>query len=81
MMTTEVSIPPGRWFYAKVCRIIHTMKKHFLWKSSLLPGIDQTLTVMMTKEKFAKIVNFMTPEEGVMIGCGHKSQIVTWLRQ
>ena len=36
---------------------------------------------MMTKEKFAKIVNFMTPEERVMIGCGHKSQIVTWLRQ
>ena len=42
---------------------------------------DTKYTVMMTKEKFAKIVNFMTPEEGVMIGCGHKSQIVTWLRQ
>ena len=48
-----------------MCKIDVFPKKN----SSLILGMDQT--VMMTKEGYTKMVNFMTPGVGVVLGRGH----------
>ena len=57
------------------------VKMHFFFKDLLLYSqaqIRQTkYVVMMTKEGFTKIINFMTPGAGVLVlGRGHISHIV-----
>ena len=62
--------------------ISHIVKLLYFFNNLLLyshAGIDQTTkyVVMMTKEGFTKIINFMTPGAGVLVlGRGHISHIV-----
>ena len=58
----------------------HIVKMHYFFKNLLLNSqalIRQTkYVVMMTKEEFTKIVNFMSPEGGVLVlGNDHYSMI------
>ena len=61
--------------------ISHIVKMHYFFKNLHFNSqalIRQTkYVVMMTKEGSTKIVNFMTPEAGVLVlGRGHISHIV-----
>ena len=61
--------------------ISQIVKIHYFFKNLLLYSqaeIRKTkYIVMMTKEGYTKIVNFMTPAAGVLaLGCGHVNQIV-----
>ena len=70
---------PGAGVFVPWCgHISHIVKMHYFFKYLLLYSqakIKQTkYIVLMTKEGFTKIINFVTPEAGVlMLGRGHIS--------
>ena len=88
MMTKEGStkivtfMTPGAGVLVLGCgNISHIVKLHYFFKNLLL--YSQALirhtkhVVMMTKERYNKIVNFMTPGAGVLVlEHGHISHIV-----
>ena len=57
------------------------VKMHYFFENLLLyfqtKGRQTKYIVMMTKEESTKILNYMTPQAGVLVlGCGHISCIV-----
>ena len=67
--------PKGRYFGVKSVNLMYFFKNLLLYSQAL---IRQTkYVVMITKEGFTIMINFLTPQAGVLVlGHGHMSHVV-----
>ena len=67
--------PKGRSFWGKKYTLMYFLKNLLLYSGACFR--QNKCVVMMTKKGSTHIVNYMTPEAGVLaLGCGHIHHIV-----